>query len=155
MSERLQHGTRAGRLVAAAFALAGAAGGALALAPMAGATTSASTAIKTDWQQFFAGTTSATQKIKLLQNGKSFSAIIDAQAKDPMAKSTTAKVSTVSSVTKTSAKVKYTIYLAGKAALSNQSGTAVYQSGIWKVGTSSFCALLALEGTKSTACPKA
>ena len=45
----------------------------------------------------------------------------------------------------TQATVTYDIYLGGKPALSNQTGTAAYQDGTWKVGDGSFCRLLALE----------
>ncbi len=46
----------------------------------------------------------------------------------------------------------YDIYLGGKPALSNQTGTAVSQDGTWKVGDVSFCQLLALEnGDKAPA----
>ena len=34
-------------------------------------------------------------------------------------------------------------------ALPSQTGTAIYQSGMWKVGDKSFCALLVLELGKS------
>ena len=38
--------------------------------------------------------------------------------------------------------------------LANQTGTAVYEGGIWKVGDVSFCQLLKLEnnGTAPSAC---
>ena len=45
----------------------------------------------------------------------------------------------------TSATVSYNITLGGATALSNQTGTAVYQDGIWKVGDVSFCSLIKLE----------
>jgi len=111
------------------------------------------TAITTNYQTFFNGKTPAKTKIKLLQNGSAFTSIIDAQASSSIAKSTTAKVTSVTVTSSTKATVKYSIYLAGTAALKNQRGTAVYLQGSWKVGTSSFCALLALEGTKTKACP--
>jgi hypothetical protein len=41
--------------------------------------------------------------------------------------------------------VTYDILLAGKPALTHQTGQAVHQDGTWKVGDASFCALLALE----------
>jgi hypothetical protein len=48
------------------------------------------------------------------------------------------------------ATVDYSITVAGQTALPNQSGTAVYQSGMWKVGLTSFCGLLALQAGGST-----
>jgi hypothetical protein len=35
--------------------------------------------------------------------------------------------------------------------LTNQSGTAVYEDGTWKVGVSSFCGLLTIENSGKTA----
>ena len=51
----------------------------------------------------------------------------------------------------------YDIFIGGKPALSNQTGTAVYQDGTWKVGDGSFCQLLALEngGKAPPACSSA
>jgi hypothetical protein len=51
-----------------------------------------------------------------------------------------------------SATVSYNITLNGAPALSNQTGTAVYEGGIWKVGDVSFCQLLKLEGTSPSVC---
>jgi hypothetical protein len=47
--------------------------------------------------------------------------------------------------TGTQAVVKYTILFGGQPALSNQTGVAVHENGVWKVADSSFCALLTLE----------
>jgi hypothetical protein len=58
------------------------------------------------------------------------------------------------SVTVTSsaqATVIYDILLSGTPVLSNQKGVAVNQGGTWKVGDTSFCALLALQAGGSTA----
>ena len=71
--------------------------------------------------------------------------MIEAQAQSGLAKSASAKVTAVSVTSPTKATVKYDIFLAGKPALTNQAGQAVYQDGTWKVGDASFCALLALE----------
>jgi hypothetical protein len=64
---------------------------------------------------------------------------------------------TVQSVTVTSpteATVHYTVLLSGSPVLKNQKGTAVYQDGTWKVSTTSFCGLAALEsgGKAPAAC---
>ena len=52
------------------------------------------------------------------------------------------------------ATVRYDITLNGTTALGNQTGTAVYQDGMWKVGDVSFCQLLKLEnaGTAPSVC---
>ena len=101
--------------------------------------------MKANWEAFFSGTTSAAKKISLLQNGQKFAAVIEAQAGSGLAKSASAKVTAVSVTSPTEATVTYDILLAGKPALTNQTGQAVYQDGTWKVGDASFCALLALE----------
>lgn len=109
-------------------------------------------AIKADWSEFFSAKTSDSKRVKLLQNGSEFAPVISAQSGSPLASQVSAKVSKVS-VTKPASRatVRYSLLLAGKPALRNQKGTAVYQSGTWKVGTASFCGLLALENGGSTA----
>ena len=112
------------------------------------------TKITKDWVTFFAGTTPPKEKVALLQNGQSFAAVIKAQAAgNPMAGTAAAKVLKVTLTSPTKATVRYTITIGGQPALSNQTGQAVLQGGTWKVGDNSFCALLALEQTKTPACP--
>jgi hypothetical protein len=114
--------------------------------------TSAAAKVKADWTAFFAGSTPAKRKIALLENGQKFAAIIDGQASSPLSKSVTAKVASVKVISPTKATVHYSLDLGGKPALTNQTGVAVLQGGTWKVGTHSFCGLLALEQTKAPAC---
>lgn len=118
-------------------------------APSAGsAAASAASAvakIRANWETFFSGTTPAAKKIALLQNGQKYAAIIEAQAASGLAKSASAKVTAVHVISAAQARVTYDIYLGGKPALSNQTGTAVHQDRIWKVGDAGFCRLLALE----------
>jgi hypothetical protein len=111
-------------------------------------------AITANWEAFFDGKTSAAKKISLLQNGSTFAAIITAQAGSGLASSAGAKVTAVVVNTATSATVSYDITLSGATALSGQTGTSVYQGGIWKVGDVSFCQLLKLEnsGTAPSVC---
>ncbi len=105
------------------------------------------------WARFFAGTTSASDKQALLENGSAFAAAIAAQANSPIAKSTMAIVSKVTMVSADQAQVTYTISIGGLPALTNQTGTAVLVNGSWKVGAASFCQLLSLEGQTPSACP--
>ncbi|HZV25911.1 MAG TPA: hypothetical protein VFG00_06445 [Acidothermaceae bacterium] len=111
------------------------------------------TLVSQAWSRFFAGTTSAADKQALLQNGSAFAAAIAAQANSPMAKGTTAIVSKVTLLSADSAEVTYTISIGGLPALVNQTGRAVLVGGSWKVGSASFCQLLALEGQAPPACP--
>jgi hypothetical protein len=85
---------------------------------------SAAAQIKANWEAFFSGTTSAAKKISLLQNGQKFAAVIEAQARSGLAKSASAKVTAVSVTSPTEATVTYDILLAGKPALTNQTGQA-------------------------------
>ena len=106
--------------------------------------------ITANWEAFFDGQTSAAKKIQLLQNGSKFASLINAQAGSGLASSAGAKVTAVVVNSATSATVSYDITLSGATALPNQTGTAVYQDGIWKVGDVSFCQLLKLENAGSS-----
>ena len=88
-------------------------------------------------------------KISLLQNGQEFASIINAQAESALARSASAMVTAVKVTSPTQATVTYDILIGGKPALSDQTGTAAYQDGTWKVGDGSFYRLLALEGRSS------
>jgi hypothetical protein len=101
--------------------------------------------IKTNWEAFFAGSTSAAKKVTLLQNGQTFASTIKAQAGSGMAATASAVVTAVVVESASTATVSYNIDIGGTSALSNQTGTAVYQDGVWKVGDISFCKLLTLE----------
>jgi hypothetical protein len=129
-----------------------------AAASTAAAATSAAVAqIKANWEAFFNPKTPVATRVSLLQNGQVFESIIKAQAGSPLASSATSSVSSVTVESPAQAKVVYSILVGGSPALKNQPGVAVYQSGIWKVGDQSFCALLTLEnsGKAPAACPSA
>jgi len=110
--------------------------------------------ITTNWEAFFSGKTSAAKKISVLQNGQKFASVINAQAGSGIATSAAAKVSSVVVNSPAKATVHYDITLNGTPALANQTGTAVYEDGTWKVGDVSFCQLLKLEngGTPPSVC---
>ncbi len=106
---------------------------------------SATAVITANWEAFFSGKTSAAKKITLLQNGQAYTAIIDAQSGSSLASSASAKVTKLTVTSPAQATVTYNVLLGTTPVLTNQSGVAVYQNGIWKVGDASFCGLLALE----------
>ena len=110
--------------------------------------------ITANWEAFFNGQTSGAKKIQLLQNGPKFAAVINAQAGSGLASTAGAKVTAVVVNSATSATVSYDITVSGATALANQTGTAVYENGMWKVGDVSFCQLLKLEnaGTAPSVC---
>ena len=116
--------------------------------PASGAGSAATGQITTNWEAFFNGATSADKKISLLQNGQAFASVIRAQAGLSLSKSITAKVVSVTvNSTGTQATVKYNLLASGASVgLPTQTGTAINQGGVWKVGDASFCALLALQG---------
>ena len=112
--------------------------------------------IKTNWENFFSGKTSAATKISLLQNGQQYASVINAQAGSGLAASATATVTAVVLESATTATVSYNIGVSG-ASLNNRTGTAVLEDGVWKVGDISFCQLLTLEngGTPTALCKSA
>lgn len=117
---------------------------------------SATAVITANWEAFFSGKTSAAKKITLLQNGQAYTAIIDAQSGSSLASSASAKVTKLTVTSPAQATVTYNVLLGTTPALTGQSGVAVYQNGIWKVGDASFCGLLALEnGGKTSSLPAA
>jgi hypothetical protein len=116
----------------------------------------ATAAITTDWEAFFSPKTPVAKRVSLLQDGQTFASVIQSQAGSGLASSATAKVTKVTVVSPSQAKVTYNILLGGQPALSNQSGVAVKQGGTWKVGVASFCGLLAVEnGGKTSGLPAA
>jgi hypothetical protein len=125
-------------------------------APASSASGSAVSEIKTNWEQFFSGKSSAATKISLLQNGQTYASVINAQAGSGLASSATATVTAVVLESATTATVSYNIGVSG-ASLNNQTGTAVLEDGTWKVGDVSFCQLLTLEngGTATAICKSA
>jgi hypothetical protein len=108
--------------------------------------------VKQNWITFFKGTTPASKKIALLQNGQRFAPAVKAESKAPLANQSAAKVLSVKPTDATHATVRYTVMLAGKPVLSNRTGQAVLENGTWKVGDQSFCALISLSGTKPPGC---
>ncbi len=109
------------------------------------ASSSAATAtITKNWETFFdAAKTPVDTRISLLENGSQFPKAD--LAATGIASEATAQVVSVTNVTASTAVVKYNVLLSGSPALKDQTGTAVYQDGTWKVGISSFCGLLTLE----------
>jgi hypothetical protein len=134
--------------IAAATLLAGCGGGGK--STTATSTTGASPAatiaqIKDNWTKFFDGSTSASDRTALLQNGPKFAQIMAAINSSPLATGVKAKVTRVKLLTPSTASVTYTILLSGQPVLPNAKGTAVLDQGVWKVGAGSFCGLVKLE----------
>lgn len=111
---------------------------------------SAEKAIAANWVAFFNPKTPVAQRVSLLQDGSTFASVIKAQAGGGLAAEASASVGKVTVTSPSQAAVTYTILLAGQPVLKNQSGTAVYQDGAWKVGLTSFCGLLKVENSGNT-----
>jgi hypothetical protein len=120
-----------------------------ATSPTTGTASGATTAIKANWTTFFDFKTATAKQVALLQNGSQFTSAINNMKSSPLAAGANARVLSVSNVTATQATVKYDVLLGTTVALPNQTGTAVFQDGTWKVGDGSLCGLLSLELKKS------
>lgn len=109
-----------------------------------GSTTDAAavTAIKANWVKFFSSSTPNSERVALLENGQSFASAIKSFSSSPLASAVTSKVDSVTLSSATKAAVKYDLTAAGQSVASGQEGTAVLQSGTWKVGDDVFCGLL-------------
>ncbi len=123
-------------------------------APSTGSSTAAVAQITANWEKFFNASTPAAEKATLLQNGSKFATAVAAFATLPLASGIGAKVTAVTVNSATSATVTYDITSGGTSLLSNQTGTAVYEDGTWKVGDASLCGLFKLipGGTVPSAC---
>ncbi len=126
-------------------------------APAATNTAAAAAQITANWEKFFSSSTPVSEKVTLVQNGSTFSSAITSFLSLPLANGLGAKVTGVTVNSATSATVTYNITANGTSLLSGQTGTAVYQDGVWKVGDASLCALFRLVpgGTVPSACPPA
>jgi hypothetical protein len=112
-------------------------------------TSSATAAIKTNWTTFFNFKTATSKQVALLLNGSDFTSAINGMKSNPIASGANAQVLSVTNVTPTTATVKYNVLLGTAVALPNQTGTAVFEDGTWKVGDASLCGLLGLELKKA------
>ena len=125
--------------------------------PASTSSSSAVAEITANWEKFFDSSTSVAEKAKLLENGGTFSSAIQSLVNLPLASGLGAKVTAVVVNSATTATVSYNIVAGGSTLLANQTGKAVYQDGIWKVGDASLCGLLKLVpgGTVPSACSSA
>jgi len=123
--------------------------------PAATNTSGAVAQITANWEKFFASSTPVSEKVTLLQNGNVFSGAISGLTS--LVSGLGAKVTGVTVNSPTSATVNYNLTAGGTSLLSGQTGTAVYENGVWKVGDASLCGLLKLVpgGSEPAACSSA
>jgi len=124
-------------------------------APAATSTANAVAEITTNWEKFFSASTPVSQKVTLLQNGNAFGPAISGLMS--LVSGLGAKVTGVTVNSPTSATVNYNLTAGSSSLLSGQTGTAVYEGGVWKVGDASLCGLLKLVpgGKEPAACSSA
>ena len=111
--------------------------------------------ITANWEKFFNSSTPNSERVTLLQNGSSFAGAISGLAS--LVSNLGAKVTGVTLTSATTASVKYDLTSGGSSLLPNQTGTAVLENGVWKVGDASLCGLIKLVpgGTVPSACNSA
>jgi purine-cytosine permease-like protein len=111
--------------------------------------------ITANWEKFFSSSTPTSQRVALLQNGTAFAAAIGSLTH--LVNGLGATVTGVTVNSPTSATVTYNLTAGGSSLLKNQTGTAVYDNGVWKVGDASLCSLLKLApgATLPAACSSA
>jgi hypothetical protein len=116
------------------------------------AATDAAKQVADNWTAFFDPKTPAAKKATLVQDGSTTMApVLAAQAKNPQAQLTSAKVTAVT-VSGSTATVTWDLLLSGTPVLTKQKGMAVLEGGTWKVSKASFCGLLKLAGPAPAAC---
>jgi ABC-type glycerol-3-phosphate transport system substrate-binding protein len=119
--------------------------------PMPTGGAAAKAAIKQNWTAFFNAKTPTSRRVQLIEHGQELAQVLQAQASSSLASSASAQVDSVTLTSPTQATVKYTVLIAGNPVLRNQTGVAVYRNGVWQVGDASFCALLKMENSGSSA----
>jgi len=132
--------------IAAAILLAGCGGG------KSNNSGSAKAEIKSNWEEFFDGSTPTDKRVALLENGSEFASLLKTIDSFSLAKQVKATVSKVVLNGSESATVTYSVTLSGQEVLHNTKGTAVHVGNVWKVGSGSFCKLVKLEGASPKAC---
>jgi len=124
-------------------------------APASSSGTSAAAEITANWEKFFNASTPLSQRVALLQNGSTFAVAIAGLSH--LVTGLGAKVTAVTVNSATTATVTYNLTAGGSSLLSGQTGKAVYENGVWKVGDASLCGLIKLVpgGSVPTACNSA
>jgi purine-cytosine permease-like protein len=111
--------------------------------------------ITANWEKFFNSSTPTSERIAVLQNGSAFAPAIASLLH--LVSGLGAKVTAVTVNSATTATVTYNLTASGSSLLKGQTGTAVYEDGVWKVGDASLCGLIKLVpgGSQPAACNSA
>jgi hypothetical protein len=123
--------------------------------PATASTSAAAAEITTNWEKFFNSSTPNSQRTALLQNGTEFASAISSLIH--LVSGLGATVTGVTVNSPTSATVTYNLTASGSSLLKGQTGTAVYEDGVWKVGDATLCDLIKLVpgGSAPAACNSA
>jgi len=123
--------------------------------PATSSSASAVAEITANWEKFFNSSTPTAQRVALLQNGSTFATAISGLS--GLVSKLGAKVTNVTLNSATTATVTYNLTAGGSSLLTGQTGKAVLENGVWKVGDASLCGLLKLVpgGTVPSACSSA
>ncbi|MEU4413104.1 hypothetical protein [Nocardia salmonicida] len=101
---------------------------------------------------FFDGKAPADKKVAVVEKGAAFTPLLQAQAANPQAQSTSVTVGGVKLIDANNADVTYSLLMGGNPVLPDQTGQAVREGGQWKVAAATYCALMAIQGGTSPAC---
>ncbi|MFG1773660.1 hypothetical protein ACGFIX_29130 [Nocardia salmonicida] len=101
---------------------------------------------------FFDGKAPADKKVAVVEKGTAFTPLLQAQAANPQAQSTSVTVGGVKLIDANNADVTYSLLMGGNPVLPDQTGQAVREGGQWKVAAATYCALMAIQGGTSPAC---
>jgi hypothetical protein len=111
---------------------------------------SAQDKVASAYTTFFSPRTPLSRRVGLLQNGPRFKELIQEFERNPLARHVSVSVSSVA-LDGNIANVVYTVKLGGSR-LPRQTGTAVRENGVWKVGLTTLCQLIAMQGKRTSAC---
>jgi hypothetical protein len=107
-------------------------------------------AVRKAYSTFFSSNSSAAASQAALQHGSAFHAVLAEESKSSYAQKTSVDVLGVRLASADVANVSYTLHTSGISLPST--GKAVRENGTWKVAAQTFCALLALQGSKPKPC---
>jgi hypothetical protein len=107
--------------------------------------TAAQANISSNWEEFFDGKKSQTQRLNLLESASTLRKAIAQQSKNPDAKNTRAEVTAVKiDPSHTTADVTYNLFLKKTKVIDGGVGQAVFNGNTWLVSKSTFCSLARL-----------
>jgi len=108
-------------------------------------TTSAGSAVATDYRKFFDPMTPAATKLGLLQNGTALEGVLQSFAGNKLATAATVTVTAVDFTSATAANATYNLCESGAAVLPGSAGKSVLVGGTWQIADATLCGLVKLN----------